>query len=120
MSKDVSKNPGRPRKVRRSVKRNPEPGRLDKVTQAAIAKAKDWFGDESLVTAPELVEWEPPAAAVLIGRIVAIEYYSDKFDGKGRVYRHDVTGQRDLAISIDGGTMMVFPPLRVTKRGIEG
>jgi transcriptional regulator with XRE-family HTH domain len=113
----VTKNP-RPRKTRRKVKRNPE--HTDRATEAAISKAKDWFGLDSLLTEPELVAWTPPEAAVLIGRLVAVEYFSDKFDGKGRVYRHDLDRPRDLAISVDGGTLMIFPPLKITKRGIEG
>ena len=113
----VNKNP-KPRKTRRQVTRNPE--YLDRATEAAIAKAKDWFGLDSLLTEPELVAWTPPEAAVLIGRLVAVEYFSDKFDGKGRVYRHDLDRPRDLAISVDGGTLMIFPPLKITKRGIEG
>jgi len=112
-----TKNP-KPRKTRRKVKRNPE--YKDHATEAAIAKAKDWFGLDSLLTEPELVDYQAPEAAVLIGRLVAVEYYSDKFDGKGRVYRHDLDRPRDLAVSVDGGTMMIFPPLKITKRGIEG
>lgn len=108
----------KPRHTRKTVRRNP--AQRDHATEAAIAKAKDWFGLDSLLTEPEQLAWTPPAAAVLIGRLVAIEYASDKYDGKERVYRHDLDHPRDLAISIDGSTMIVTPALRVTKRGLEG
>lgn len=91
----------------------------DAVT-VAINKAKDWFGRDDLVTDPETLPWSPPAAAVEIGRLVAIEYLSDKFDGKSRVYRHEFTKNHAVAVSVDGGTMIIFPPMRITKRGIEG
>jgi len=113
----VIRNP-KPRRTRRHVKKNPE--YRDHATEAAIAKARDWFGLDSLLTEPELMDYQAPEAAVLIGRIVAIEYFSDKFDGKGRVYRHDFERQHDLILSVDGATMIVSPPMRVTKRGIEG
>ena len=102
----------------KTVHRNP--GQRDHATEAAIAKAKDWFGLDNLVTEPELLDWKAPEAAVLIGKLVAIEYSSDKYDGKERVYRHELDRARDLAISIDGSTLIVTPALRVTKRGIEG
>ena len=113
----VNKNP-KPRRVRKTVHKNP-PAR-DHVTEAAIAKARDWFGLDSLVTEPELLDWKPPEAAVLIGRLVAIEYSSDKFDGKDRVYRHELDRTRELYVSIDGSCFIVTPALRVTKRGLEG
>lgn len=88
--------------------------------KAATAKALAWFRRPDLTTPPQVIQWDPPEAAVLIGRIVAIEYYSDKFDGTPRVYRHDFTKMRDLAVSPDGSTLIVIPPFRVTTRGIEG
>jgi hypothetical protein len=103
----------------KTVKRNPE-ARRDPVVEAVIAKAKDWFGDDSLLTPPELVDYQAPKAAVQIGRLVAIEYESDKFDGKSRIYRHECDHAHELAVSIDGKTFIVFPPLRVTRRGLEG
>jgi hypothetical protein len=108
----------RPRGSRKTVHKNP-PER-DHATEAAIAKALEWFGEESLLTDPEDLPWTPPAAAVLVGRLVAIEYASDKWDGKERVYRHDLDRPCNLAISIDGSTIILDPPLRVTKRGLEG
>lgn len=89
-------------------------------TTKAIAKARAWFGRDDLVTEPETLPWTPPEAVVELGRILAIEYLSDKFDGKMRAYRHDFTKNRTIAVSVDGGTVIVTPPMRITKRGIEG
>lgn len=87
----------------------------------ALRKAAAFFGREDLVTqARELKGYEAPVAAVLIGDFIAIEYDSTKFDGKSRIYRHEGTRKRRLFISLDGATIIVDPPFRVTKRGIEG
>ena len=89
-------------------------------TRKAVKKASDWYGDPSLVTEPETVNWKAPKSAIHIGRIVAIEYESDKFDGKSRIYRHEVTKSRELLVSPDGTTIIVLPGFKITKRGIEG
>lgn len=89
--------------------------------RAALKKARAFFGDDSLVTQPKpLRGYVAPNAAVEIGELVAIEYDSNKFDGEPRIYRHDVTKKRKMFISIDGSTIIIQPPLKVTKRGIEG
>jgi hypothetical protein len=89
--------------------------------RAALKKAKAFFGNDALVTEPKpLRGYVAPSAAVEIGELVALEYDSHKFDGKSRIYRHDVTGKRKMFISIDGSTIIIQPPLKVTKRGIEG
>lgn len=86
-----------------------------------LAKALAWFGDENLLTEPRILKnYEAPQAAVEIGEIVAIEYDSNKFDGVSRIYRHDATRKRKLFISPDGATLIVWPPFKITKRGIEG
>jgi len=89
-------------------------------TKKAEKKAKDWYQDPALVTKPEKVSYKAPTALVDIGCIVAIEYSSDKFDGTTRTYRHDVTKIRRLFLSPDGSTMVIDPPFKITKRGIEG
>lgn len=86
----------------------------------ATKKAHDWFRRADLVTAPEMVNWTPPKAAVHVGQILAIEYASDKFDGEDRAYRHEVTKHRELYLSPDGSTLIVDPPFKITTRGIEG
>ena len=86
----------------------------------AEKKAKAWFGKESLVTKAQEIDWTPPESAVHIGQFVAIEYLSDKFDGTKRIYRHDVTKVRQMLLSPDGSTIIVDPPFKITKRGIEG
>jgi len=58
--------------------------------------------------------------AVEVGTIVAIEYRSTKFDGKPRIWRHEVTKPRKLFISTDGRVLVVLPGFKITKRGIEG
>jgi hypothetical protein len=58
--------------------------------------------------------------AVEIGKIVSITYESDKYDGRKRLWKHDVTGDRTLHISTDGKVLVVLPGFKVTKRGIEG
>lgn len=86
----------------------------------AIEKAKKWFGRDDLITEPEEIQWTPPEAMVHIGSLVALEYESDKFDGKSRIYRHDSEQNHDLYLSPDGKTIVVNPGFTVTERGIEG
>ncbi len=86
----------------------------------AEKKARAWFGKNSLVTKAQEIDWTPPESAVHIGQFIAIEYLSDKFDGVKRIYRHDVTKVRQMLLSPDGSTIIVDPPFKITKRGIEG
>lgn len=101
---------------------NPEPyGDRRAAERAALKKAKDWYGDDALVTPPKILHgFEFPSAFVDIGYIAAVEYESDKFDGKERLYRHEVTGKKRMLISVDGSTIVIQAPFKVTKRGIEG
>jgi len=102
---------------KRTPRKNPE---CPATTQEAIQKARDWFGRDDLVTAPERIPWTPPKAAVEVGTLVAIEYASDKWTGEETVYRHEFEQIRTMAISPDGSTIVVFPPFLITERGIEG
>lgn len=87
----------------------------------ALKKAAAFFGRDDLVNnARELKGYEAPTACVEIGDLVALEYDSHKFDGKSRIYRHETTRKRKMLISLDGSTIIIWPPLKVTKRGIEG
>lgn len=88
--------------------------------RAAEKKAAAWYGNENLVTPAKKKKWTPPVEFVDVGTVEAIEYESDKFDGKARLYRHDVTKKRRMLISLDGSTIVFDPPFRITKRGIEG
>ncbi len=88
---------------------------------AALKKARAFFGNDDLVTEPQaLRSYRAPVAFVDIGDFVAIEYDSEKFDGKDRIYRHEGTRKRRCLLSIDGTTMVFDPPFKLTKRGIEG
>jgi hypothetical protein len=101
--------------------KNPEYGDRSKIERDLIKKAQSWYGDDSLVTDPKpLRGYEAPNAVVEIGEMVAIEYGSMKFDGKQRIYRHECTKKRKCFISLDGSTIIIWPPFKVTKRGIEG
>ena len=93
---------------------NPAPG------ARAIKKAAAWYQKESLVTGAETIRLPATVEAVKIGKIVSITYESDKYDGRKRLWKHDVTGDRDLHISTDGKVLVVLPGFKVTKRGIEG
>ena len=75
---------------------------------------------ERLETGAQTIKLPSTVEAVEIGEIVAIEYRSDKYDGKPRVWRHEVTQKRALHMSTDGKVMVVLPGFKVTKRGIEG
>lgn len=118
-----------PKKLREKVK-NPSPGeRLygehasaaqRKAAAASHKKALAWHRDPKLVDSPQMFEWEPPSSFVDIGTIAAIEYESTKFDGKSRLYRHECSKKRRLLLSTCGSVLLVFPPFRVTTRGIEG
>lgn len=111
-----------PRGIKEGKTRNPGGyGDHGPEERAALKKARAFYGDDSLVTQPKpLRGYVAPNAAVEIGELVAIEYDSNKFDGEPRIYRHDVTKKRKMFISIDGSTIIIQPPLKVTKRGIEG
>lgn len=100
----------------------PSRGLFDNPSPRARAekKARAWYGEEGLVTAAQEIDWTPPESAVHIGQMVAIEYLSDKFDGTKRIYRHDVTKVRQMLLSPDGSTIIIDPPFKITKRGIEG
>lgn len=83
--------------------------------------AERWYGEPELVNATKILRAHKfPKAFLDAGRITAIEYESDKFDGSPRIYRHEVTKKRRLIISSDGSTILIDPPFRITKRGIEG
>jgi len=103
----------------------PETGLFRNPTRSARSKAekkaKDWYQREDLTTEARPIKgFKLPEAYVEVGRIVAIEYESDKYDGKKKVWRHEVTKPRELHVSTDGSTLVVLPGFKITKRGIEG
>lgn len=103
--------------------RNPHDNReieIKRNADRATKKARSWYQDENLVTEPKAVKVNGDQGFVEIGRIVAIEYESDKYDGRRRIWRHDVTGKRELHVSEDGSVLIVKPGFKITKRGIEG
>jgi hypothetical protein len=101
--------------------KNPEYGDHAKAERAALKKADSFFGPDGPKTpARALRGYTAPQAAVEIGELIALEYESAKFDGERRVYRHDITHKRKIFISLDGSTLIIWPPLKLTKRGIEG
>ena len=102
----------------RDLERNPSADSA--ATRKAVAKARAWFRKDSLLTEPQTMPYTPPGAVVEIGTILALEYASNKFDGRLRAYRHDVTQERRMFLSPDGSTIIVDPPFRITTRGIEG
>lgn len=111
--------------------KNPSPGEREHGIHAtasqriaaakALKKARDFYDSDDLVTVPkQLKGYQTPAAFVEIGDFVALEYDSDKFDGKPRIYRHEATKKRRFLMSVDGSTIIAWPPFKLTKRGIEG
>jgi stress-induced morphogen len=102
------------------AKKKAAPAKKLNVKAQAEKKARAWFGSDALMTKAQVINWTPPASAIHIGQFVAIEYLSDKFDGTKRIYRHQVTKVRQMLLSPDGSTIIVDPPFKVTKRGIEG
>lgn len=111
--------------------KNPSPGEREHGPHAsadqriaaakALKKARDFYGNDELVTVPRrLKNYKVPEAFLDAGKFIAIEYDCEKFDGESRIYRHEITKPRRLLISVDGSTLIVDPPLRITKRGIEG
>lgn len=117
------KNPG---KRRRKVD-NPSPGEMVFGEHASaeerlmLAKALAFMGDKNLLTEPKLLKsYKAPHAMIEIGDLVALEYDSIKWDGKSRIFRHESDVKRKFLISPDGQTIVVDPPFRITKRGIEG
>jgi len=94
--------------------------RIRDARKKALARAAAWFGNDKLLTEPALVKIADDLALIEVGRIVAIEYESKKYDGKTRVYRHNVVKTRILYISTDGEVLIIKPGLKITKRGIEG
>jgi len=115
----------------RPIVKNPSPGERQHGPHAsadqriaaakALKKARDFYDSDDLVTVPrELKGYKTPTAFVEIGDFVALEYDSDKFDGKPRIYRHEATRKRRFLMSVDGSTIIAHPPFKLTKRGIEG
>lgn len=115
----------------RPMVKNPSPGERKhgphatadqrKEEAAALKKARAFYGNDDLVTVPRVLKsYKAPSAFVDIGDAVALVYGSDKFDGEYRVYEHEVTKKRRMLISVDGSTIVFDPPLKLTKRGIEG
>ena len=98
----------------RSLFDNPEPG------VKARKKAAAWYQKKNLETGSRTINLPDTVEAVEVGRIVSITYESDKYDGRKRLWKHDVTGNRTLHISTDGKVLVVLPGFKVTKRGIEG
>lgn len=89
----------------------------------ALEAASAFYGREDLVTKPrKLRRFKMPTAFVDIGDFVAIEYDSDKFDGKPRIYRHEGEKKRRILMSKGGEyTVMIFSPaFGLTEKGIEG
>ena len=92
-----------------------------KAAKRSREAAERWYGEPELVNATKILRGHTfPRAFLDAGRITAIEYESDKFDGESRIYRHEVTKKRRLIISADGSTILINPPFKITKRGIEG
>lgn len=128
--KDLFGDVWMPGAKQRGLFENPSPGVMRhgehasaeqrKAAAASRKKAIAWFRRADLVDDTQALTWEPPVSFVDIGHIEAIEYTSNKFDDKNRLYRHEVTQKRRLLLSTDGTCLLIFPPFRVTTRGIEG
>lgn len=93
---------------------NPTPGRV------ALKKAAAWYQDENLVDGVKTIRLPHTVEAVEVGKLISITYESDKYDGKKRLWKHDVTGDKTLHISADGKVLVVLPGFQVTKQGIKG
>ena len=93
---------------------NPAPGKV------AMKKAAAWYQKESLLDGVETIRLPHTVEAVRIGKLISITYESDKYDGRKRLWKHDVTGDKDLHISADGKVLVVLPGFQVTKQGIKG
>ncbi len=93
---------------------NPAPGRT------ALKKAAAWYQDERLVDGVKTIRLPQTVEAVEVGKLISITYESDKYDGKKRLWKHDVTGDKTLHISADGKVLVVLPGFQVTKQGIKG
>lgn len=93
---------------------NPAPGRV------ALKKATAWYQDERLVDGVKTIRLPHTVEAVEIGKLISITYESDKYDGRKRLWKHDVTGDKTLHISADGKVLVVLPGFQVTKQGIKG
>jgi len=116
---------------RKKITKNPSPGERKhgphatadqrKAAALALKKARDFYGTDELTTEPRpLKGYRMPDAFVDLGDVIALEYDSEKFDGEQRIYRHEATQKRRLLMSVDGSTLIVWPPFKLTKRGIEG
>lgn len=110
---------------------NPSPGEMKHGPHAsadqriaerdALEAATAFYGSEALATKPrKLKGYKLPKAFVDVGDFVALEYDSDKFDGKARIYRHEGEVKRKVLLSVDGSTAVFTPPFNLTSRGIEG
>jgi len=93
---------------------NPAPG------ATALKKAKAWYQKESLVDGVQTIRLPHTVEAVKIGKLISLTYESEKYDGRKRLWKHDVTGDKDLHISADGKVLVVLPGFVVTSQGIKG
>lgn len=104
----------------KAPKKAPKKAPTQATRKKVEAKAHAWNQRESLTTKARVIELPDELEAIEIGEIVAIEYRSKKYDGKARVWRHEVAKKRTLHISLDGKILVILPGFKITKRGIEG
>jgi hypothetical protein len=132
---DLSPAPMKQRTQPTKNPRNPSPGVMlhgphasaeqRRAALRAEKKARAWFDNDDLVTEARVLkgfDFEKVAKSgfVKIGEILSITYGSHKYTGEHTAYVHDFTKKRALYLSNDGSTMVVWPPMQVTTRGIMG
>lgn len=97
---------------------NPDPA-LDQAVR--LSKAFHGFDPRSIKKVN--VEW--PKALVLLGPCVRLDYYSDKFDGKGRIYFHEFEKPAAVyaaeSVQPDGTSLLIVKGnFRIRPEGITG
>jgi hypothetical protein len=65
--------------------------KISKALGAALRKSEEFFGFKPRWVKKAKIDW--PKSLVQIGQTARVDYISDKFDGKVRVYFHEFEGE---------------------------
>lgn len=98
---------------------------ISKALRLALEKSEEFFGFKPRYIKKAAIEW--PKSLVQIGAGARIDYISDKFDGKVRLYYHEFEG-KDLPLVFaapepqkNGENMLIIVgKFQIEKDGIIG
>lgn len=90
-----------------------------KVKKTPVEKYKDFHWKNDYKTTTEILDI--PDKMIYIGKATEINYKSDKFDGKARLYRHKLKSFGEILISPNGKTIIITNlKLQIKPEGLTG